>query len=594
MEIKNMTKKSLEERVEKLEFQLSEILRILKIQQEQSKAPEQRSKEISDKRQIAQGNKEKYTPITSSVFPTAEKVFALPPQMRSFEFWLNKIGIALLLFGVAFLFKYSVDQGWLTPWIRVLFGLLVGILLVIFGFKIHHKKRHFAQVLFGGGIATFYITGFAAFQVLDLISHPIAFSFMIIVTFLSFVLSLKQNEAVLSIIGAIGGLGTPFLLYTGESNLPGLIGYTCLILAGTSAIYFYRSWRSLLFTSVIGGWLVIWVAMLSVAPFNQETVLLNKIYLQLGFCACWIFFWLIPLIRFLLAEKKSERWKIPEITLIKKYFSPHLWQTVDKPIYLLTVSTPLIVISLSKIVWQLETVKWGYIVLAFSCIYAAISWFLIKKMNQENVGFTHVYVFLLLFTYSLFLFFKGNSLLFVLAGEAAILHLLTKKNSKKAFSIYAHLLFFIAGFWLLQRLNHPGVGVSFFNLQALTDLWVILILFFVGYIFASNTEKAIYQIYAYLAFLLLIYRELVDLNYGQGFISVAWGTIGILLLIFSLRMNNKQLRQVAMATLFLVVGKLFLVDLSALDTIWRVLLFLGFGVIFMLISYFFQKLLKAK
>jgi uncharacterized membrane protein len=588
------SKKSLEERIEKLEFQFSEILKILKIQQEQSKAPEQRSQEISDKKQIAHGKKEKYTPTTSSVFPTAEKVFALPPQMRSFEFWLNKIGIALLLFGVAFLFKYSVDQGWLTPWIRVLFGLLVGILLILFGFKIHHKKQHFAQILFGGGIATFYITGFAAFQVLDLISHPIAFSFMVMVTFLSFVLSLKQNEAVLSIIGAIGGLGTPFLLYTGESNLPGLIGYTCLILTGTSAIYFYRSWRSLLFTSVIGGWLVIWAAMLSVAPFNQETLLLNKLYLQLGLLACWIFFWLVPLIRFLLAKTQSERWKFPEMTFFKTHFSSHIWEAIDQPIYLLTLSTPFFVISLSKIVWQLETVKWGYIVLAFSCIYAIISWFLIKKMNQEKIGFTHVYVFLLLFTYSIFLFFKGNSLLFVLVGEAAILHLLSKKISSKAISVYAHLLFFIAGFWLLQRLNHPGVGTSFFNLQAVTDLWVILVLFFLGYIFKSNTEKTIYQIYAYLTFLLFIYRELVDLTYGQGFISVAWGMIGILLLILSLRMNHNQLQKLAMATLFLVVGKLFLVDLSALETIWRVLLFLGFGAVFMFISYYFQNLLKAK
>ena len=28
------------------------------------------------------------------------------------EFWLNKIGIALLLLGLGFLFKYSVDQAW--------------------------------------------------------------------------------------------------------------------------------------------------------------------------------------------------------------------------------------------------------------------------------------------------------------------------------------------------------------------------------------------------------------------------------------------------------------------------------------------------
>ena len=43
--------------------------------------------------------------------------------MKNGAYWLNRIGIALLLFGVLFLFKYSIDNGWLKPWIRVAFGL---------------------------------------------------------------------------------------------------------------------------------------------------------------------------------------------------------------------------------------------------------------------------------------------------------------------------------------------------------------------------------------------------------------------------------------------------------------------------------------
>ena len=49
--------------------------------------------------------------------------------MRESEYWLNKIGIGLLLLGVAFLFKYSIDQGWITPAVRVGFGLAIGIIL---------------------------------------------------------------------------------------------------------------------------------------------------------------------------------------------------------------------------------------------------------------------------------------------------------------------------------------------------------------------------------------------------------------------------------------------------------------------------------
>lgn len=42
--------------------------------------------------------------------------------LQSGEEWLNKVGIALLLIGIVFLFKYSIDQGWLIPEVRSAVG----------------------------------------------------------------------------------------------------------------------------------------------------------------------------------------------------------------------------------------------------------------------------------------------------------------------------------------------------------------------------------------------------------------------------------------------------------------------------------------
>jgi uncharacterized membrane protein len=50
---------------------------------------------------------------------------------------------------------------------------------------------------------------------------------------------------------------------------------------------------------------------------------------------------------------------------------------------------------------------------------------------------------------------------------------------------------------------------------------------------------------------------------------------------------------VGLATLLLVVIKLFLIDLSAVSAIWRIVLFLGFGALFLVVSYFFQGVLRA-
>lgn len=49
-----------------------------------------------------------------------------------------------------------------------------------------------------------------------------------------------------------------------------------------------------------------------------------------------------------------------------------------------------------------------------------------------------------------------------------------------------------------------------------------------------------------------------------------------------------------MATLFVVVGKLFLVDLSEVEPAWRVVPFLGFGGLFLALSYYLRGLWRPR
>jgi len=252
---------SLHQRIEQLEITVVELQHLLRQLQ-------QTLREHGIDRSLDQVSRE---PVSPPALPEAQAVPAtsqLPATasrprfdlIRDGEFWLNRIGIGLLLLGVAFLFNYSVDQGWLTPPVRVWFGLLLGCLLLVTGLGVQGPRRPFSQVLLGGSIATWYITSFAAFQLYALVSYGVAFGLMTLVTLLAFGLSVRQQKAVLSVIGIAGGLGTPFLLDTGQGSLVELVVYTCLILGGTSAIYWFQGWRSLLWTAFIGGWLIFGIA----------------------------------------------------------------------------------------------------------------------------------------------------------------------------------------------------------------------------------------------------------------------------------------------------------------------------------------------
>ena len=71
-------------------------------------------------------------------------------------------GIALVFAGVFFL-RYSIDQGWLQPPVRVVIGVLVSIaLLVVCDRKAARKYPLLANAMDGAAIAILFSTFFAA------------------------------------------------------------------------------------------------------------------------------------------------------------------------------------------------------------------------------------------------------------------------------------------------------------------------------------------------------------------------------------------------------------------------------------------------
>ena len=79
--------------------------------------------------------------------------------------WLNKIGIVVLVVGVALFLGYSLR--YMGPWGRVGTGALSGLALLIGGVLLQRIPRYtlFAKPLVGGGWALLYFTAYAAHNV---------------------------------------------------------------------------------------------------------------------------------------------------------------------------------------------------------------------------------------------------------------------------------------------------------------------------------------------------------------------------------------------------------------------------------------------
>ena len=94
-----------------------------------------------------------------------------------------------------------------------------------------------------------------------------------------------------------------------------------------------------------------------------------------------------------------------------------------------------------------------------------------------------------------------------------------------------------------------------------------------------------YRIWAHVAVLGWVWRQLAQTEGGQGYATMVWGAWGLGLLLLAMRQGWPTAERVAIWTLLATVAKLFLVDLERLDPLFRVLLFLGFGAVFLYFSY---------
>jgi len=149
-----------------------------------------------------------------------------------------KIGMLVLLAGVAALLKYVSDQGWLVLPIELrLAGITVAALgLLAFGWHQRERRRLFALALQGGAIGVLLLTIFAAFKRFDLIPPAFAFASSIALVAGLCVLAVVQNSRTLAVLGILAGFMAPLWLSTGSGNHVGLFSYYAVLRRASSPL----------------------------------------------------------------------------------------------------------------------------------------------------------------------------------------------------------------------------------------------------------------------------------------------------------------------------------------------------------------------
>lgn len=343
--------------------------------------------------------------------PQPDKPDFVTVAARAVKHWFTvgnvpvKIGMLVLLAGVAALLKYASDQGWLRMPIEFrLAGIALAALAgLVFGWRQREDKRAFALALQGGAIGVLLLTVFAAFKLYGLMPATAAFGLSVVLIAGLGVLAVAQDSRTLAVLGILAGFLAPIWLSTGSGNHVALFSYYAILNASILAIAWWRPWRALnllgfVFTFGIG---TVW----GVLQYRADKFDSTEPFLLLFFA----FYLLIPI---LYARKRPA-------------------SKGDRIDGCLVFGTPLIAFSLQAGLLEGERMSLALCAVALGALYALLAWLLIRRERYAALGQSHALLAVGFATLAVPLALSAHATACVFALEGAALVWLGLKQARR-------------------------------------------------------------------------------------------------------------------------------------------------------------------
>jgi uncharacterized membrane protein len=522
------------------------------------------------------------------------QIWAAPKEPRK-EFesvvggrWLNYAGIVALLFGVAFFIKYAFDNHWVGPTGRIAIGLFIGAGLVVWSqFLLKRGYKFFSEGMAGLGAAVLYVSLWAGWHYYQLFSQAAAFGFMVIVTATMMIVAVGRDSQRIAILAVAGGLVTPILLTTGRDQELILFTYLMVIGAGVIAICWKKGWRIpgpvqfVMTVAYFWGWY---------ATFYQP----DRIVLTIGFSTVFfILFAMVPVVR---SARTGDLYGEEYALILANAFS--------------------YIASLHEILWPEKRWTLAVAVLALAMAHLLLVRALPRKSGDragQAVRALFAGMALVFATLVIPIRLDGKWITMAFAVEGLLLIWSGLRDKLWGLRTAGLALFGIVG---VRMMAFPEPAPQAFWNARFATFAVTVACFGIAAILADResgvlieNEKGVYialAIVANVVGLIALSLETWDW-FGQTDIvpmdrwhaqqlalSILWTAFAIGLLLSGIVRKSAMLRWEALALLGVVVGKVFLLDLSSLDKVYRIVSFVVLGVVLLRVSFYYQKKLRTR
>jgi len=477
-----------------------------------------------------------------------------------------------VIIGISFFIRYAFENNLITESMRVMLGLIVGITLLAVGRFTWQRYPIYGQIVAGGGIGVLYLSMNAAFNFYHLVSQPLAFVAMIIITAVGILLAINLNSLPLAGFAQLGGFLTPLLLAAHTKNTHSLFLYITLLNIAVVILAIKKLWRPLTFGSFIGTILLylIWHS----ASYTQTQFAVAEFYLTVFF----LIFFAVTLVQHSIQRSKQDELDLGFVTC-NSFFYFLLSYNLIQPLYPEWAGIFTVIVAVFHIIAALaiQTKEEGGI-----------------RLQQFLLGIGFVF-----FVIAIPIQFNTFWVTIGWAAEALILTLLGFQMRSRFVFVISHLVFSLVALRLMFfDSTLPGGAEPWLNTRFLTFALGVIIFSVMAYVYKTmqsefTDEKAISQrelrlmtsvlhgaVYVFLLWMLS--AEIISFNYKAYWLPIIWAIGALAGGALALALREKSLRVLVYATFaisaFSVLGQNDIVNNKTYTPIFNARVF-TFGIV---------------
>ncbi|HBH24339.1 MAG TPA: hypothetical protein DDY13_13060 [Cytophagales bacterium] len=428
---------------------------------------------------------------------------------------INKVGIVILIAGIAIGLKFAIDNDLISPLARIITGYFIASGLGIVAYVLFKSMKSLSAVLFSGATASAFLVTYFATEFYHFFSFWFAFVVMLSLVAITVWGALRYNQSIVALIGMVGAYAIPYLIGQEQGGATIHFGYMVLINLGLLIIAFLKNWKKVYYTAFVFTWLIFlfWYTIQSNFYEDWQTSIIFSFAFFIEFYVVFIGYCLKT------REKLVPKDLLLFLTNTILYFVTGYFVLQD----LSWGEKYLGLFTLSNSIWHLG---------AFGLVYRYRRQ--LPKLFYLSIGAAIVFV-----TLYIPVQYDASWVTILWGGEALVLFWVARRQTSDVFERLAYALIFLSIFSLVQDwsevyfenpFHHVDQELTpFWNLYFATSLFVVIILGAVNYINLNSypsqklLKMKLFEIMKYLMPVLLIlvvyfaFKNELDLMFKQWF-----------------------------------------------------------------------------